>query len=271
MKVLSNIKFLTTLTINNIKTYGKPAGVEFNDPIENNSVYWYGHATTIINLEGKLILTDPVITNNLGYFKRQVKIPMNLRTLKFDYILLSHGHSDHIHFSSLMQINKDAKVIAPKGYKRFLTLLGFKNVFILNHGKVYDDGIIKVKSIEAKHDGRRYYLGKPTESHSFLIRGKYKSVFFAGDTAYTENFKGISCDIALMPVGCYKPDKFLAMHCSPLESYKMFEMMDCPIMLPIHYKTFILSLEDFNETFTSLTSIEDEKVAIAKIGQVVKF
>lgn len=38
-----------------------------------NSINWFGHATTIINLSNKIIITDPVFSNSLGYFKRLVK------------------------------------------------------------------------------------------------------------------------------------------------------------------------------------------------------
>jgi len=78
MDTLKNIKFLTTLTLNNIKTYRTKPYLTNSQEIEENSIYWYGHATTIINIEGKLILTDPVITKNLGYFKRQAEIPMDI-------------------------------------------------------------------------------------------------------------------------------------------------------------------------------------------------
>lgn len=271
MKTLSNIKFLTKLTYNNIKTYGIKQIAGNNQTIEENSVYWFGHATTIINLDGKLILTDPVITNTMGYFKRQVSIPMDITKLKFDYIILSHGHTDHLNFSSLRQLNKDAIVIVPKGYKRLLNILGYKNVQVIRHNDTYKDEYITIQSIEANHDGRRYYLGPDSESHSYLISGKSKKVFFAGDTAYTENFNGLSSDIALMPVGCYKPDRFSEMHCTPEESYRMFKMMDCPLMIPIHYKTFILSLENFHETIDTLTSFNDHRINMLHIGDVSKF
>ena len=271
MNFLKNINFLTRLTLNNIKTYGAKPLKGNNQSIEENSIYWYGHATIIINIEGKLILTDPVITKNLGYFKRQVEIPMDITKLKFDYILLSHGHMDHLNFSSLKKLNKNTVIIVPKGYKKLISFLGYKNIHVIYHNEVYKDNNITIKSFEANHDGRRYYLGIDKDSHSFLITRKGKSVFFAGDTAYTENFKDINSDIALMPVGCYKPDRFSKMHCSPEESYKMFKMMNCPLMIPIHYKTFILSLENFNETLNTLKSIGDRKINLLHIGEVSKF
>lgn len=271
MNTFENIKFLTKLTLNNIKSYGTKPLSGNDQPIEENSIYWYGHATTIINLEGKLLVTDPVITKNIGYFKRQVEIPMDITKIKFDYILLSHGHIDHLHFSSLRRLNKDAVIIVPKGYKNLIRLLGYTNIHVIRHNECYCDNHIKVKSIEANHDGRRYYFGIDDESHSYLIERKQKRVFFAGDTAYTENFKGITSDVALMPVGCYKPDRFSKMHCNPEESYQMFKMMNCPLMIPIHYKTFILSLENFNDTLYTLKSLSDNCINLLHIGEVSKF
>ena len=139
MDTLKNIKFLTALTLNNIKTYRTKPYLTNSQKIEENSIYWYGHATTIINIEGKLILTDPVIIKNLGYFKRQAQIPMDITSLKFDYILLSHGHMDHLNFSSLKRLNKDAIIIVPKGYKRLISLLGYKKVYVIRHNQTYKD------------------------------------------------------------------------------------------------------------------------------------
>ena len=73
-----------------------------------------------------------------------------------------------------------------------------------------------------------------------------------------------------MPVGCYKPDRFSHMHCTPKESYDMFCKMECNAMIPIHYKTFKISLEDFDETDSTLKEINDEKIKILDIGQTFK-
>lgn len=273
MNFFKNIHFLSKLTYNNIKEYFKSIEPSLNDPIENNSIHWYGHATTIINLSGKIILTDPVISNRLGYFKRVIDKPFDLSKLKIDYLLLSHGHMDHMHFPSLKKLsklNKDATVIVPKGYKKILSAMGYNNVHLIRLGETFEDDFIKVSSIQANHDGRRFYLGIDDESHSYLIERNNIKVFFAGDTAYTENYRGIECDAAIMPVGCYKPDRFRHMHCSPDESYKMYKMMKSKAMIPIHYKTFKISLEDFNETYETLANFKDDTIKILNVGQTYK-
>lgn len=271
MNTFSNINFLFHLTCNNIKQYFKKSSEIRNDELKIDSVNWYGHATTVINMSEKIIITDPVFPTMLGYFKRVAKKPSYMKDLKVDYILLSHGHMDHLNFPSLSKLNKDAVIIAPKGYGRLMKLLGFKKVHVLHPGDIYRDEYIKITAYEANHDGRRFYIGIDNESISYLIECNNKKVFFAGDTALTSNYKNIKCDVALMPVGCYKPDRFSYMHCTPEQSYEMFKMMDAKVMIPIHYKTFIISLEDFTETENSLLNLKDDSIKLIDIGETYSF
>lgn len=274
MNVVSNVKFLSELTFTNFKEYfSKPYKV-FSEHLVEDSIYWYGHATAVINISNSIIVTDPVLTKRLGYFKRIVERPIALEKEKINYIVLSHGHMDHLNFPSLRKIkkeNKDVIVIVPKGYKKIFTFLGFKNVVLLREGQVYKDNKIKITALKAEHDGRRFYVGVDNESNSYMIESNNKKIFYAGDTAYTNQFDNLTCDVALMPVGCYMPERFCSMHCSPEESYKMFKRMNCTAMIPIHYKTFKISLENFDETEIRLKKLNDNSLKILNIGQTYKF
>ncbi|MGL4875883.1 MAG: MBL fold metallo-hydrolase [Clostridium sp.] len=271
MNFFKNVHFLSRLTYTNVREYLNERTPVSKHALTKNSIHWYGHATTVIDMDGKLILTDPVISNRLGFFKRVSHKPTEIQDTKFHYILLSHGHMDHMHFPSLRKFNKDAIVICPRGYKRILTLLGFKHVILLRPGQVFEDNYLKIKSIQAKHDGRRFYVGIDKESNSYLIERNGKKVFVAGDTAMTNRFNKVSCDVAVFPVGCYKPERFSYMHCSPTEAYTMFKNMNAKYMLPVHYKTFKISLEDFDETYSTLQSFKDNNVKILDIGETFEF
>lgn len=271
MNFFKNTVFLSRLVYNNIREYFKKRETVSSDAIHENSLNWYGHATVIININNKNIITDPVLGNRVGFFKRVAEKPYNALDIKFDYILLSHGHMDHLDFNSLRKLNKDAIVIVPKGYNKILRALGFKKVFTLRHNGIYEDEYLKITSFPANHDGRRFYLGIDDESNSYLIESSHKKVFFAGDTAYIDNYKGIQCDVAIMPVGCYKPERFTYMHCTPEEGYKMFKTMSSKAMIPVHYKTFKISLEDFSETYSRLKKLNDPDIKIIDIGETYKF
>ena len=256
----------------NFKTYLRTKAQPNKDDIYINSIHWVGHATTIINIEGKVIVTDPVTSSHLAQINRLVLPSKNLNSIKIDYILISHGHMDHLDRKTMKSLDKSITVICPKQYKKLLNHWGFKNLHLLNPGEEYttEDNLL-FRAYKANHDGKRYAFGPYSISNSYLIKGQDKSVFFAGDTAFTENFKDIKSDVSLMPVGCYKPIEYEDMHCNPEQSYKMFKMMDSKIMLPIHYKTFILAQDDDNDTVTTLNSINNGDIKIISVGETFNF
>ncbi|WP_287821417.1 MBL fold metallo-hydrolase [Clostridium sp.] len=267
--IIKIFDYMYKLNKRNLKVYRIPKKTPIAEPIVENSIHWVGHATTVINMYGKIFLTDPVI-GNLGHLKRLVNPSIDLTKLDLDYILISHGHMDHLNYGMLNKLDKKTNIIVPKGIKNALKSRGFENVFALTAGQIYEDKNISIKAIEANHIGRRYPGIGPTDSNSYIVQHKDKKVFFAGDTAFTDIYKGITVDAAIMPVGCYKPDEFKSMHCSPRESFKMFKMMNSGIMIPIHYKTYILAQDKDEETVDTLNKINDGTIKIIDIGQTIK-
>lgn len=268
-RIMKMFGYMYELNKRNLKVYAVPKKIPKVDPIVENSIHWVGHATTVINIYDKIFLTDPV-EGNLGHLKRLVHPSINFNDIHSDYVLISHGHMDHLNYKALSKLNKSTNVIVPKGIKSMLKLRGFKNVHTLSAGEVYRDKQITITAIEANHVGRRYPGFGYSDSNSYIIQHRDKKVLFAGDTAFTDIYKGITIDAAIMPVGCYKPDEFTKMHCTPRESYKMFKMMNSGIMLPIHYKTYILAQDEDHETENTLKQINDRKIKIIDVGGTVK-
>jgi L-ascorbate metabolism protein UlaG (beta-lactamase superfamily) len=269
LRLAKIFEYMYKLHRRNFKLYFNPISTPSYERLVTNSIHWVGHATVVINLNDKVIVTDPVTSINLGMFKRLVKPSLNLASINIDYILLSHGHMDHMNYSTLIKLNKSAIVIAPKNLHLPLKILGFKNITLLNNDEMYSDNHIKIKALKSNHDGRRYPWGAEAESNSYIIESSSKKIFFAGDTAYTDAFKNLIADVAIMPVGCYKPDEFQDMHCSPEQSFKMFKMTKAKFMIPIHYKTFILAQDEDKVTCDILKSINDGSIKIIDVGQTV--
>lgn len=260
--------YMYKLMKRNFQAYTRPAVIPKREDIPENSVHWVGHATTVINLGGTIIVTDPV-AGNLGFIKRLVKPSLDLKEINADYLLLSHGHMDHLSYSTLIHMNKQAVVIAPKGIKVMLKIIGFRNIVEMTAGESYADALLRIEGISAEHEGNRYPGFGNKDSNSYLISCKGKSVLFAGDTADTAVYKGIKADAAIMPVGCYKPDEFQKMHCSPEQSFYMFKMMDCNLMIPVHYRTYILAQDKDADTIKTLKKLNDGSIEIIDIGQTV--
>ena len=104
---------------------------------KGNYILWIGHASFLINLDGTIILTDPIFSKRaspVGIFgpKRLIPPALNITDLpKIDLVTISHNHYDHLDINSLVKISKknpDAQFLVPKGDKKILTKRGIENV-----------------------------------------------------------------------------------------------------------------------------------------------
>lgn len=76
------------------------------------TIRWVGHATTLIEVDGFQLITDPILTSRVAHLRRRVEtgsIP------PLDAVLISHLHMDHLHLKSLKQVSAGTRMVCPAG------------------------------------------------------------------------------------------------------------------------------------------------------------
>ena len=163
------------------------------------NITYYGHSCFGVEINGKHLLFDPFITPN------ELAKNIDPTTVKADYILISHGHEDHIADAVSIAKRTNALVVCNWEIYVWLKSKGVENIHPMNTGgkKSFDFG--SIKCVKAEHsssmpDGT--YGGNPM---GFVIESSDKNFYYAGDTALTYDMKLIGnyrkIDFAFLPIG----------------------------------------------------------------------
>ncbi len=243
----------------------------------HNKIVWLGHSSFFIQMNGKKILTDPVFYDLTPLLRRRHGLPCSVSHFTtIDYILLSHGHRDHLDIPTLKKLvrqNPDIEVLCPLGFIKLLKGIGFKHVHEAAWWQQYKTEDIEFTFLPAKHWNRRFITDYNTTLWgSFAIRHEQRSIYFAGDTGYGPHFKEIgnhfeTFDICLMPVGAYKPKYVMEWaHTSPEEAVQGFHELNGKVFIPMHYGTFDLSDEPASEPVSMLNYLKDNKNLIGNLN-----
>jgi L-ascorbate metabolism protein UlaG (beta-lactamase superfamily) len=248
--------------------------VEYNHNFfekSNDKIVWLGHSSFYVQLNNKHILTDPVFHDLTPLLRRKHDLPCSISHFKnIDYILLSHGHRDHLDIPTikkLIQQNPDCTILCPLGFQNMLHKIGCRKIQEAAWWQQYDIEHLNITFLPAKHWNRRFITDYNTTLWgSFSIHSAEKTIYFAGDTGYDKHFKEINqhfpeFDICLMPVGAYKP-KFVMewAHTSPEESVQGFHELNGKKLIPMHYGTFDLSDEPASEPIRILQNLKENNL-----------
>jgi L-ascorbate metabolism protein UlaG (beta-lactamase superfamily) len=197
---------------------------------------WVGHATTLVDLDGVRLLTDPVLRNRVGPLRRHGPPPAPGTTQDLDALLVSHLHHDHADAPSLRRIDRRVPVFGPHGAGEFLSGLGFTSVSELTPGDSAAVGEITLTAVEADHPntGR---LERGGEAIGFLLEGS-RRIYFAGDTDLFEGMQELSpeLDLALLPIWGWGPS-IGAGHLDPERAARAAALLSPRVAVPIHWGT----------------------------------
>jgi L-ascorbate metabolism protein UlaG (beta-lactamase superfamily) len=189
---------------------------------------YYGQSTIMIEAEGKKLLFDPFITPNPA--ARHIDI----NALNPDYILVSHGHGDHVTDLIAVQKSSGAKVICIAEIADWLNGQGIDNVHGMNIGGGFNFEFGRVKMVNAVHSSTMPDGSSGGNPAGFVLYSEGKKIYFAGDTALTYDMKLLedeNLDWAFLPIG----DNYTM---GIDDAIKATRFINCNKVIGIHYDTF---------------------------------
>ena len=257
-------------------------------PILSNpglAVSWVGHATVLIQIHDKIIMTDPFLTNTMGFVaKRFVRPGLDPKLLsRVDATLVSHIHFDHFDYGSLDMLPKNGILAVPEGAAEYTPDFGFKDVYEMKPWDVVERDGIRITAVPAQHFTGRYgfdatWLGSLGFT-GYVIEVDGTTVFFAGDTGYNpELFKEIGrrfkIDLAIVPIA---PGSMTGVggriHVGPAGALMIYKDLGAKFMMPMHFGTlFYGSDSNPNEPFTRLLELAakeglSDKIVGLEVGE----
>ncbi|MDG0790816.1 MBL fold metallo-hydrolase [Cohnella ginsengisoli] len=249
------------------------------------SVTWIGHSTFLLQMGGLNIVTDPVWARRMALQKRLAPPGVELSDMpSVDLVLVSHSHYDHLHFGSLRRLRGPKRLYVPAGLKRKMAIRGFGEVHEMHWWENCTVHGVKFTFVPAQHWTRRnpwdmnnsHWGGWVMETHHG------PTIYFAGDSGYFRGFEEIGrrfkIDVALMPIGAYDPEWFMAaQHVSPEEALRAYQDLKADIFVPMHYGAFKLSDDTPMEALERLEAervrlgIPQEKIFLLQHGETMRF
>lgn len=190
---------------------------------------YYGHGCIGIEFNGKNLLVDPFITPNA------LAKDIDIMAIPADYILITHGHEDHVADAATIAKNTGAKIVSNFEIVSWFGQQGIEG-HPMNHGGKWEFDFGFVKYVSAIHssvlpDGT--YGGNPG---GFVVWNNDNCFYIAGDTALTMDMKLIpmlcpKLDMAILPMG----DNFTM---GLEEALVASDFVECDNILGCHYDTF---------------------------------
>lgn len=220
---------------------------------------YYGQSCFLLEADGKKFLFDPFITHN------PLAKHIEIKSIEADYILVSHGHGDHVADVVELANQTNAQVIAMVEVADWIKKQGVKNVTDVNFGKsTFDFG--DLRTVWATHSSSNpdgSYGGNPA---GFVLELAGKSLYFAGDTALTMEMKILAdlynLDYAILPIGGhYTMDVDDAIVAT--------KYLDCEKVIGVHYNTFPPIKIDIEDAVAKFKR-ENKVLLLPSIGETIE-
>lgn len=251
--------------------------------LQDGSVVWFGHSTTLFRMGGQTFITDPVFYKAspvplTGKPFAMSHTPMVDELPDIDVVLISHDHYDHLDYDAIRGINaKTKRFIVPLGVKAHLQLWGVADEKIteLDWNERTDAGNTAITFVPARHFSGRSFDRNKTLWGGYVVKSPDLSLYFSADSGYGKHYADIIAqygpfDFAMIENGAYD-EGWKLIHEMPEEAVQAAGDVGAKRVMPIHWGKFDLAnhhWKDPIERFTRAAAERNLQVATPKIGQV---
>lgn len=247
-----------------------PASPKPQSAVADSLVITYiNHASFLIQADSINILTDPIYSDRASPFSFAGPRRMRWPGVRFqdlpaiDVVLISHNHYDHLDLPTIRRLHTQhqPQFIVPLGVGRFLQKKGIENVTEIDWWQMQQISGIDITGVPAQHfSARGLFDQNKTLWAGYVIHTRKGNVYFAGDTGYGDFFSEIgerfSIDVALLPIGAYKPGWMMSdIHLNPEEAVKAHKALKAKSSVAMHFGVFPMAddgqeepIEELNKT-----------------------
>ncbi len=242
-------------------------------------VTWFGHSSSLLEIDGVRVLIDPVWEERSGPVtwagpKRFFPPTITLEELPaIDAVIISHDHYDHLAAGTVKRLSqmdtlRKARWITPLGVGSILDSYGVERSRCteLNWTKSVQVGSLTITALPARHfSGRSLFHRFETLWASFALTGPSHRVYYGADSGEWYGFREIGekfgpFDLVMLEIGASDP-LWADIHMGPEGAVRSFRAMGGHgLLMPIHWGLFDLALHPWKQPIESVSAVEGLKL-----------
>lgn len=218
----------------------------------DSSLLWIGHASFLLTLGGKRILTDPVMGRRVGLIERLSAPGISIEQLPpIDIVLVTHNHRDHLDPWTIKRLGNGPTYVVPQGNRQIISsMVKSAKIIELEWWETTSIGSVEVMLVPARH----WSMHWPWDRNEglwggYVVRSPEGTAYHSGDTAFWDRFEEIGkrsggIDWAMLPIGAYEPRWFMEpQHMNPDEAAAAAKLLGAKNFVAMHWGTFKLTDE----------------------------
>ncbi|UQZ91167.1 MBL fold metallo-hydrolase [Deltaproteobacteria bacterium Smac51] len=238
---------------------------------DENIVIWLGHSSFFLQLDGRKILIDPILSDYASpvFFINKAFKGTTIYSAddlpEIDYLLISHDHWDHLDYYTVTALRaKIKKVVTGLGVGAHFERWGFPREMIheadWNESLFFGDDF-SIHILPARHFSGRLFKANQTLWVAFALQAPGGSVFFSGDSGFGPHYQEIGqrfggFDLVMLDSGQYDP-QWANIHMNPEQAAQAAEDLKAAAYLPAHAGRFTIAYHAWDDPFVRAAAASD--------------